>query len=98
MSVDIDTINKFAGKLIEILQLELKKGNKIDETFEVDWPFPNAIMIFVEKPFITSILRHLQDITFNNVNDPHYWKAEYVDLNNKMGLCCKFDGPSFESL
>ncbi len=97
-SVDIDTINKFTGTLNEILQLELKAGNKIDETYEGDWPSPNSIMIFLEKPFITPILRNLQDISFNNVNDPHYWKAEYVDLNNKMWLCCKFDGPNFEPL
>ena len=97
-NIDNDTINKFTGKLKEILQLELMSGNKIAETYEGDWPYPNSIMIFLEKPFITPIQRDLKDINFRNVNDPHYWKAEYVDLKNKMWLCCKFDSPNFEPL
>lgn len=97
-SIDNNTINKFNGKLNEILQLELIAGNKIVETFEGDWPYPNSMMIFLEKPFKTPILRDLKDIKFNNINDPHYWKAEYVDFNNKMWLCCKFDGPNFDPL
>jgi hypothetical protein len=97
-SIDNNTINKLTGKLNAILQLELKAGNRIVETYEGDWPYPNSIMIFLEKPFKTPILRDLEDITFNNVNDPHYWKAEYADLKNRMWLCCRFDGSNFEPL
>ena len=98
MSIDKYVVDKLTGKLYEILQLELKAGNEIVETYEGDWPYPNSIMIFLGKPFKTSIQRELTDIKFNNINDPHYWKAEYVDLNNKMWLCCKFDGPNFKPL
>lgn len=98
MSIDKNAIHKFTGKINEILQLELKAGNEIVETFEGDWPVPNSIMIFLEKPFITPIQRDLIDITFNNINDPHYWKAEYVDMNNKLWLCCRFNGPNFDPL
>jgi len=55
-------------------------------------------MVFLGKPFLTPIRRDLTDIIFNDVNDAHYWKAEYVDLRNNMWLCCKFDGPNFKSL
>jgi hypothetical protein len=98
MGINYSTINKLSGKLNEILQLELDAGNEISETFEGDWPFPNSIMIFLAKPFKTPIQRNLLGIEFRNVNDPHYWKAEYVDKENKMLLCCNFDGPNFEPL
>jgi hypothetical protein len=98
MSVDNNIINKFSGKLNEILQLELEAGNEIAETYEGDWPYLNSVMIFLNKPFITPIQRDLIDIKFRNVNDPHYWKAEYVDLTNRMWLCCGFDGANFELL
>lgn len=93
MSIDINTIRKFSGKLNEILDLELKAGNRIVETYEGDWPYPNSIMIFIDKPFKTPIQRNLENIEFHNINDPHYWKAEYFDKNNNMWLCCKFNGP-----
>lgn len=98
MAIDPNIIVKFSGKLNEILELELKAGNKIVETSEGDWPCPGSVMIFLEKPFKTPIQRDLSGIEFRNINDPHYWKAEYVDVKNKMWLCCKFDGPDFEPL
>ena len=98
MNIDSNAINKFSGKLNEILQLELKAGNRIVETSEGDWPYPGSIMIFLEKPFKTPIQRELEGVLFRNINDPHYWKAEYVDLKNKMVLCCGFDGPDFKPL
>lgn len=98
MAIDKKIVNKFSGKLREILQVELKAGNKIAEAYEGDWPYPNSIMIFLKKPFKTPIQRDLEGIEFRNVNDPHYWKAEYADEKSKMWLCCNFDGPNFDLL
>lgn len=89
-SIDNNIVNKLTGKLNEILHLELQAGNEIVETYEGDWPYPNSIMVFLGKPFKTPIQHKLIDIEFRNVNDTHYWKAEYVDIKNKMWLCCKF--------
>lgn len=98
MEIDKSIIDKFSGKLKEILIEELQSGNEVVEVYEGDWPCPNAIMIFLRKPFVTPIQRNLLDIEFRNINDAHWWKAEYADKKNKMWLFCKFDGPDFEPL
>ena len=98
IGIDYNTINKLNGTIEEILLLELSAGNEIVETYEGDWPLPNSIMVFLEKPFKTAIQRNLSSVEFRNINDPHYWKAEYVDKDNKMWLCCNFDGPNFKPL
>ena len=98
VGIDSSVIDRFKGKLNDILELEIKAGNTITETYEGDWPFQNSIMIFLRRPFLTPIQRDLEDIQFRIVNDPHYWKAEYVDVKNNMHLCCGFDGPNFEPL
>jgi hypothetical protein len=50
-------------------------------------------MIFLEKPFKKPIRKDLDKIEYRDVNDPHYWKAEYFDEENLQFLCCKFDWP-----
>ena len=32
----------------------------------------------------------LENIVFRNVNDPHYWKEEYIDNSVNHVLACKF--------
>lgn len=92
--VDDNTVKKFTGKLKEILELELKAGNEIVETADCNWPFPNSIMIFLKEPFKMLIQRNLDNIEFRNINDTHFWKAEYFDKITNQYLCCLFkDGP-----
>jgi hypothetical protein len=65
-SVD-DSVKRFGGALKDILEQELKAGNKIVETYDANdgtFPMPNAIMIFLEKPFKTPIQKDL-DKTLN---------------------------------
>ena len=95
-NVDDSIVKRFTGALKDILELELKAGNKIVETYDAKegtFPIPNAIMIFLEKPFKTPVQKDLDNIEYNDVNDPHYWKAEYFDKENLQFLCCKFDWP-----
>ena len=99
--VDQNVVERFVGTLKTILELELKAGNTIVETYESKdsgFPMPNATMIFLEKSFKTSIQKNLKGIEFRDVNDPHYWKAEYFDKENVQFLCCGFDGTDFTLL
>jgi hypothetical protein len=41
---------------------------------------------------MTKIRRDIPGVTFRNVNDPHYWKAEYRDESLREYLVCGFDG------
>jgi hypothetical protein len=92
--IDQKVVNGFIGVLKTILELELKAGNKIVETYESKdskFPMPNATMIFLGQSFITPIQENLPNIEFRNINDPHYWKAEYFDKENIQFLCCGFE-------
>ena len=83
--VNQDHINKIDPDLKKILDLELDLGNKIVETSQ-GWPKPNSIFIALEKPFLKVYSN--PNVTFKNVNDPHYWKMEY-SKNNHL-LVCRF--------
>ena len=50
-------------------------------------------MIFLDKPFKTPIQKDLENVEYRDINDPHYWKAEYFYKENRQFLCCKFDWP-----
>lgn len=92
-AVDDKVVKQFKGILKEILESELKAGNKIVETYESKdgaFPMPNATMIFLGSPFKAAIQRDLPGVVFNEINDPHYWKSEYFDEASRQFLCCKF--------
>ncbi len=92
--VDEKIVQRFKGDLNTILLSEIAAGNWIVETYESKepdhFPLPNAIMIFLEKPFLTPVRKDLPNIHFRTMNDPHYWKDEYFDEENIQFLCCKF--------
>ena len=92
IKIDDGFISKFSKALLEILDEELLKGNCICETFKGDWPYknPESKMIFLAKPFCFKPQKELKGIKYIEVNDPHYWKAEYYDTNDNSFLCCKF--------
>ena len=92
-AIDDKVVKQFNGILKDVLEAELKAGNKIVETYESKdstFPMPNAIMIFLGSPFKTPIQHNLPNVVFNETNDPHYWKSEYFDEANRQFLCCKF--------
>ena len=79
-------------ELKKILQLELQAGNIIAETAICGFSKtePNHLFVFLEKPFLTTIQKNMPGITYTEVNDVHYWKAEYTDEKNHQTLACKF--------
>lgn len=95
MKIDDKILSSFSGELAQILMQELNAGNRVSETYQRD----GCTMVFLQRPFLTPIKRTLKDIVFTNVNDPHYWKAEYYDKTTNQYLCCGFDGiPNFDDM
>lgn len=80
-------IDNYSSRLTEILNQEVKLGNEIVETSK-GWPDEKTIIIFLKKPFINEY--QLENVEYRNIDDPHYWKAEYVDHSTKHVLACKF--------
>lgn len=92
--IDQNIIARFDGVLKTILQAELAAGNEIVETYESkdsSFPMPNATMIFLKRSFITPVQTSAPSVEFREINDPHYWKAEYFDKESKQFLCCGFE-------
>ncbi len=90
-------MENFKGKLREILEYELEKGNKIIKSGFEDFPHKGAFVVVLEKPFSKPIYKDLVGIRFNNLNDPHYWKADYYDDVNNLMLICQFGGaPNYD--
>lgn len=91
----METKVAFEGLLKVVLANELAAGNEIRHSWRNDWPVKNAKVIFLRKPFLTPIQKDLEGISFADINDPHYWKAEYYDVKHNEMLLCGFDaGPS----
>ncbi|QQB73155.1 hypothetical protein I6H56_07460 [Fusobacterium canifelinum] len=79
------------SELNKILNKELKSGNKIKEIWKGKWGKENILFILLEKPFKTTVQKNLKEISFNNINDRHYWKDEYYDKKNHILLACSFE-------
>ena len=90
--IDKMIINKLSIELKEILEEELKAGNEIVETSEGGFTYASReqIFIFLKYPFKTKIRNNLKGITYIEINDRHYWKAEYTDEKNHQTLACNF--------
>ena len=90
--IDQKHIELFKGELKEILDDEILNGNKIVETSIGGFSkvSDTHIFIWLEKPFLTPIREDSEHIKYNELNDPHYWKADYIDSKNEQTLACKF--------
>lgn len=93
LMIDPKAIDLFTGKLKGILDEELRAGNRIEDTW-YDWPSPHTVAVVLSRPFLTPIKKDLPGIIFQDLNDPHYWKANYFDTERKLYLICGFSGPS----
>ncbi len=80
-------IDNFSSTLTKILVSEIMNGNEIVETSK-GWPNANTIIVYLKKPFIDNY--EIDNIEYRNINDPHYWKAEYFDNQTNHILACGF--------
>jgi len=98
-NIDEQIIQHFHGELRRILDKELGAGNRVAETWHGDWPCSDVWVVSLEYPFKSEVQKNLDGIEFRNINDPHYWKAEYYDSVNNLLLVCRFGGkPEFGEL
>ncbi|MDD6991398.1 MAG: hypothetical protein PUI48_06190 [Oscillospiraceae bacterium] len=90
--INYDLINILSSNLKRILDDELKVGNSIHETFlgRFSEDKEDHLYIWLKYPFKTPIRNDLEGVVFSNIDDPHYWKAEYNDIFNFQTLACNF--------
>ena len=84
-------LSKLNNELEKILYNELKAGNEIREISVGGFGDEKHLYIFLNKTFITKIVKNDNNVKYIEVNDIHYWKAEYTDLVNKQTIACFFN-------
>lgn len=92
MMINEKHIKALSPKLSEILEAELKAGNKVYETSIGGFigSNENHLFVWLRYPFKTEIRNDLEGIVYRLIDDPHYWKAEYDDETNHQTLACNF--------
>lgn len=70
-----------------ILRAELARGNRIASIG--DWPPHCQLFVMLERPFHKTY-RAVDGIIYADVNDRHYWKAEYRTVDGSECLACGF--------
>jgi hypothetical protein len=80
-------LEAFSETLKQLLAEELSAGNQVTETSS-GWPKEQAIMVFLKTPFHKKY--KADNVRYNELNDRHYWKAEYVDETTGHVLACGF--------
>ena len=75
-----------SDSLNDILEAELAAGNPIVENSA--WPPQCKKLIILGNKFRRRYQDH--NLTFAEINDPHYWLAEYRTKDGSEVLACKF--------
>ena len=74
-------------ELQSILEAELSAGNEISE--DTCWPPICERLVILRYPFKA---KHApsENVEYVEINDSHYWKAEYRYRGGRQTLACKF--------
>ena len=75
--------------LREVLNRELRAGNEIREITS-GWPKPMSILILLQHTFRTADVPPPSGISYSEVNDPHYWLAEFCHQASGQIVACPF--------
>lgn len=82
-------LKNLSDPLKAILQSELTSGNTIREVSS-GWPDEDSIIVLLATSF-KRVYLVADFVQFREVNDRHYWKAEYYDSMTKHMLVCGFE-------
>ena len=87
----LSIVEKLCPPLRSILQSELAAGNEISDTHD-GWGREGVVLVGLKQPFLTKPPRLLGGVVHHDVDDPHWWKEEYVHESTGHLLVCRF-GP-----
>ena len=81
---------QFCPELRFLLDAELSAGNKVVET-STGWPKPMSVFVMLAEPFKAKLAKLPGGIIYNDVNDPHWWKADYFHEASGHALACRME-------
>lgn len=77
---DRPVLEKLHPDLLAIVRQELAMGNEIVETGQ-GWPDPDSMFVRLKLPFRTPPTDVPSTVEYLEINDPHWWKAEFHSLS-----------------
>ena len=88
--IDKTLINELSSEMKQILNAEIEAGNEIIETSHGGFSetSDDHIFVFLKYPFKSQY--DISGICYREINDPHYWKAEYDDDINHQTIACNY--------
>jgi hypothetical protein len=87
-SIDPVVLRDLCDDLAPVVDRELAAGNSIVETYR---GYPAVgVNVWFGLPFRAEHTDLPPHVVFNNVNDPHYWLAEYACTKHDHVLACPF--------
>jgi hypothetical protein len=87
--IDPSHLDELCPELRALLNAELVAGNQVVETSK-GWPEPGSIFVLLGFPFRSTPDELPSGVSLVEVNDPHWWKAEYHHLPTHHVLGCRF--------
>lgn len=84
-------IERLCPQLRLLLDAELAAGNRVVDAGPGlrDW---NAVLVRLAEPFQTPRASAPVGLVYRQINDPHWWLAEYEHLESGHLLACGFRG------
>ena len=83
-----NSVVNLAPELRVILDAELEAGNAIAEVVSGS-PLHDALVVILEKSFITPLRPASANMRFRQVNLPGWWAAEYTTAQPPHTLACR---------
>ena len=84
---DGPAIERLHPGLKAILDEERAAGNEVMES-SVGWPDAGSVFVRLRHPFRTVRREMPKGVRFTQVNDPHWWTAEYATESPRHVLAC----------
>ena len=89
-TVDTERVAQLCPDLRPLLEAELAAGNSVVDTW-AGWPHRDSLYIQLGSPFRVRPERLPEGVRFVAIEDPHYWKSEFVCDRTHHAIACKFE-------
>jgi hypothetical protein len=87
--VDKERVDELCQELRPLLDAELAAGNSVTDTWK-GWPHRDSLYIMLARPFTVWRDSLPSGVMFRAVDDPHYWKSEYLCDEVHHAVACGF--------
>lgn len=84
-----ELVGRLDAGLRRIMDAELAAGNVVEECV-LGWGNPRAVLVLFRYPFRTEWEDLPHGVRYREVNDPHWWKQEYVHEATLGCVACRF--------